>query len=85
MDNDIDQMVAHNIMLVEIVVQRKANVGYGTTWKPSQPQTCNLFQVKIRYSDMSVVFNVAPVIKDKWASQGVWIDGESKNTQKQEH
>jgi hypothetical protein len=71
MNYDIDNMIAHEIVLIKIVIEGKADVG---NWA-LLIKTCfsNFLKCKSGYSDVGVLLNCFIVIKKKRSFQGIGI------------
>ena len=65
-------MVAHDIILVEIVVQGKADIRYRTIGgKTFKSCPFNALQGECFQADMGVIPNIGRIIKNERAIQGV--------------
>jgi hypothetical protein len=72
MDDDINQMVAENIILMKIIIDGKRYVGYRTMGGVAFEGGCkNTFKTQFSQANMVIVSNIRQVIKNKRAMQGV--------------
>lgn len=72
MDERINQMIAKKIVLVEIVIEGKTDIGRrairGGTLKPC---LCNAFDGESGQANRVIIANIVYVIKDKRRMKGV--------------
>ena len=72
MDENINQMIAIKIVLVEIVVQSKTDICRRTVRSGTfKPCLCNAFDGESGEADMGVIPNIVYVIKNKRRMKGV--------------
>ena len=72
-------MVTLNIVLVEIIIQGKAEFGHRTIGSEAfQPSTSDTVFGEAVYPDLWIFLNIPYVVKDERAIEGVWIYQQNK-------
>jgi hypothetical protein len=72
MDEDVNQVVAKNIVLVDVIVQPETEVRYRAIFHGAF-KSCprNLSGGKLGKTNVGIILNVRPIIKDERASQSM--------------
>jgi len=86
MDQDVDPVVAGDVVLMEIVIQRKAEVGH----RPIQGNSpkagpFNAVPCEVGQTNVGIVLNVIAIIKNKRSPEGVGIDQQYNHRKKKHH